>query len=96
MNRSKYLSTIFKKVFLLVKIFSFLANIAYRAVSLILNYIRAGSLHQGAATASSDPILIAAHLIAVFKRKMAVVSQKHLVNTQRLAGSSHLPLPVSL
>ena len=39
---------------------------------------RAGPLNQGADTASSEPILKAAIPIAIFKRKMAVVSQKHL------------------
>ena len=57
---------------------------------------RAGSLNQGAATASTKPILKAAHLIAIFKRKMAVVSWKHLENCHQLVGSSHLALPVSL
>ncbi len=56
----------------------------------------AGSLNQGDTTASSEPILKSAHTIAIFKRKMAVVSQKHLRNTHWLGSSSHLPLPVSL
>ena len=52
-------------------------------VSCLINRLkRAGSLNQGAATASSEPILEAAHLIAIFKRKMAVVSRKHLRNTR--------------
>ena len=42
----------------------------------------AGSFNQGAATASSEPILKAAHLIAIFKRKVAVVSLKHERNTR--------------
>ena len=60
--------------------------------------VTAGSLNQGAVTttASSEPILKDAHLIAIFKRKMAVVSWKHLGNTYRLGSSSPLPLPVSL
>ena len=37
-----------------------------------------------------------AHIIAIFKRKMAVVSRKHWENTHRLSGYSHLPLPVSV
>ena len=57
---------------------------------------RAGSLNQGTATASSEPILKAAQLIAGFKRKMVVVSRRHLGNTNRLGGISHLPLPLSL
>ena len=59
---------------------------------------QSGSLNQGAAnaTTSSGSILKTAHLLAIFKRKMAVVSRKHLENTHRLGGSSHLPLPVSL
>ena len=63
---------------------------------LVRLFSRAGSLNQGAAIASSEPILKAAHLIASFKRKMAVVSQKHIGNTHRLGGSSHLPILVSL
>ncbi len=39
---------------------------------------RAGSLNQGATNASSEAILKAAHLRAIFKRKMAVVSQNYL------------------
>ena len=54
------------------------------------------SLNQGAATASSEPILKAAHLIAIFKRKMSVVSRKQLGNTHRLGDSIHLLLPLSL
>ncbi len=61
-----------------------------------LKSIRADSSNQSAATASNVPILNAAHLIAIFKRKMVVVSRKHLGNIQRLGGSSHLPLSVSL
>ncbi len=40
---------------------------------------RAGFLTQSAvtATASSEPILKGAHLIAIFKRKMAVFSRNH-------------------
>ena len=50
-----------------------------------------GSLNQGTvtATASSEPILKAARLIATFKIKITVVSRKHLGNTHQLAGSSH-------
>ena len=60
--------------------------------------IRAGSLKQGThtVTASIEPILKAAHQIEIFKRKMSVVSQKHLGNTHWLGGSSHLLLPISL
>ncbi len=56
----------------------------------------AGSLNQDAATttASSETILKAAHLRAIFKRKMAVGSRKNPLH--RLSGSSHLPLQVSL
>ena len=56
---------------------------------IVLKVLRlwAGSLIQGAATASREPILKAAHLMAIFKRKMAVVS---------LDGNCHLRLPVSL
>ncbi len=47
--------------------------------SLIMNLLlfRAGSLNQGTATAtaSSEPILKTANLMAIFKRKMAVVSR---------------------
>ncbi len=59
---------------------------------------RAKSLNQGAATAtaSSEPIMLSAHLTLIFKIKMARVTLKNLGNTHRLGGSSHLPLPLSL
>ena len=60
--------------------------------------LRAVSLKQCAATAtaSSESILKATHVIAIFNGKMAVVSKKYLENTDRLGGSSILPLLVSL
>ncbi len=63
----------------------------------VVESTRAGSLNQGAATttAFSDPILKAAHIIVNFKRKIALVSRKHLGNTHRLGDSSHLPLLAS-
>ncbi len=42
--------------------------------------------------ASNEPILKADNLIAIFKRKMSVVSRKHLGKTHRLGSGSHLPL----
>ncbi len=59
---------------------------------------RAGSLNPGAATVttSNEPILKAAYLIAIFERKMAVESWKHMGNTNRPSGSSHVPQLVSL
>ncbi len=49
----------------------------------------AASLKQGAATstASIEPILKPANLIAIFRRKMTVVSRKHLGNSHQLCGS---------
>ncbi len=49
-------------------------------VMCVTSLIRAGSLNQSAATASSEPILKAARLLEIFKRKMWLVSQKHLGN----------------
>ena len=64
----------------------------------IINLIRSGSLNKDAATAtvSSELILKVAYLMAIFKIIMEAVSRKHLGNTHRLGGSSHLPLPVRL
>ncbi len=51
-------------------------------------------LNRGAttATASSEPIMKADQLIAIFKRKIAVVSLNHEGNAHRLGDSSQLPL----
>ncbi len=43
------------------------------------------SLYQGTATCSSKPILNAAHLISIFKRKLAVLSRKHLGKNDSVA-----------
>ena len=60
--------------------------------STLLYYVKSWTLYQGttSATAFSEPILIAAHLIVIFKRKITVLSQKYLKYTDRLG--SHLPL----
>ena len=51
-------------------------HIMYDGFNQFAGHFRAGSLNQGAdtATASSQSILKAAHLLAIFTRKMAVVS----------------------
>ncbi len=79
-----------------IMIWNYNVNVVVLNNAAYLNWSRAGSLNQGVATTYSEPILKAAHQIAIFKRKMAVVSRKHLGNTHQLGGSSLLQLPVSL
>ncbi len=55
----------------------------------ILVYIKAWSLNQSAATASSEPILKKANLIAIFERKMTVMIRKHLGINHLLSDSSY-------
>ena len=63
--------------------------------SIHLSIFRAGSLNKDAVPSWSEPILKAAHLTAILKRKIPVVSRKHLRNIHQLGGSSHLPLSVT-
>ncbi len=66
-----------KNLFLLTfKISRFIGLFVSILIILLRSFAtRAGSLNQSAATASSEPILKGGHLVAIFKRKIAVVSR---------------------